>query len=147
MESLRDRIKRHEGLCQFPKPDAKGWWVIGFGHDLTEQQAQDYVQGVTDDEAEDLLDADIARATAQLQQYFPWAIELDQVRQNVLIEMIFQMGFTGVQAFHRTLSAIRSGDYPLAASRMLMSLWHTQTPARCEELANLMRNGDTAIGA
>jgi GH24 family phage-related lysozyme (muramidase) len=29
-----DLVKRHEGLTQVAKPDAKGFWVLGWGHDI-----------------------------------------------------------------------------------------------------------------
>jgi GH24 family phage-related lysozyme (muramidase) len=40
IETLTQRIQRHEGFTPLPKPDAKGMWVVGWGHDLTECQAQ-----------------------------------------------------------------------------------------------------------
>lgn len=145
METLTDRIMRHEGFCQFPKPDAKGMWVVGYGHDLTESQAQDYAHGITSDEAGDLLAADIAIAQKELANVLPWTSELTPTRQDVLTEMIFQLGINGLLGFHNLLFNARSGNLDQVVDSMLNSKWHTQTPERCEELANLyLHDGDEA---
>ena len=153
METLTDRIMRHEGFCQFPKPDAKGMWVVGYGHDLTESQAQDYAHGITADEAGDLLKNDILTCQRELANVLPWALDLSQARQDVLLEMIFQLGINGLMGFHNFLFNSRSGNFAAAAHEMIFndtagtikSEWYKETPARCEELANLyLHDGDEA---
>lgn len=59
----------------------------------------------------------------------------------MLTEMVFQMGLAGVQAFHNTLAAMARGDFDAAADGMLASKWHSQTPKRAEQLAEIMRVG------
>ena len=51
------------------------------------------------------------------------------------------MGVDGVAAFHDMIAAIRIRDWATASKQMLNSAWHTETPARCEELASLMETG------
>lgn len=140
-ESLEERICRHEGFCGFPKYDAKGMWVVGFGHDLTEEQAKDYLQGIGMDQALDFLKADIGKAITSCDAALPWLADLDEQRRNVVYEMAFQLGVNGVLAFNHMLQHLRGGDYADAAREMLESLWHQQTPNRCEELAEIMIGG------
>lgn len=144
-ESLEDRIIRHEGFCNFPKYDAKGFYVIGFGHDITKDQAENtYVHGVNRQEALDLLEEDITRCKEESGKAFPWLLGLSEERQSVIIEMVFQMGIGGVEAFHKMIAAIRIGDFATAAKEMLESQWHQQTPSRAEELANIMLTGESS---
>lgn len=67
--------------------------------------------------------------------------KMDEVRQGVLIEMVFQMGLGGVRAFVHTLAAMERGDYAAAAAGMRNSAWAKETPARANELAQIMERG------
>lgn len=133
-ESLEQRLLRHEGLRLRPYADTLGKVTIGVGRCLT-------TNGISEDEAMMMLQHDIDYAKEQVAQTFPWTLGMDDVRLSVLYEMAFQLGVNGVLKFPKMLFAIRSQDWETAASEMLNSAWHTQTPARCEELANLMLNG------
>lgn len=135
IETLTQRIMRHEGFRARPYADTMGKMTIGYGRNLT-------ADGIAEDEAEFMLKNDIEEATLATNRAFPWILGLDEVRQSVLIEMIFQLGLHGVLNFSKMIAAIRIKDYNTAAKEMLNSNWHTQTPARCEELANLMLTGD-----
>jgi lysozyme len=68
---------------------------------------------------------------------------LGDARQNVLIEMAFQMGVIGCLGFHDMWTAIRAGDWKTAADEMLDSKWFKkQTPERCAQLSEQMRSGE-----
>ncbi len=137
-ETLEQRIIRHEGFRSLPYKDILGKLTIGYGRCLT-------TNGISDDEAELMLNNDIEDARLALSQSFPWSLGLNDVRKDVLTEMIFQLGVHGVLGFPRMIAAIRIGDFGSAAKEMLNSVWHTQTPIRCEELANLMLNGENNV--
>jgi lysozyme len=144
METLRERIMRHEGFCEFPKPDAKEFWVVGYGHDITKDQVSRYEHGISAEEADQLLDEDIATATKSVAKGLPWTLDLPKICQEVLIEMAFQMGVSGLLGFKNLLFHARSGNLDGVAQSMLNSKWHGQTPARCEELAGLYLNPEAA---
>jgi lysozyme len=139
-ETLSHRIQRHEGIRLTPYRDTLGHWTIGCGHEMTECQAQGYVNGISEAEALDLLTADIANAQALVSSDLPWVSQLSELRREVLVEMVFQLGMDGLLGFHDMLFDLRSGNYAEAASAMLDSEWHKETPGRCEELASIMRN-------
>ncbi len=141
-ETLIERIQRHEGFCETAKVDVSPMMVIGFGHDITSKQAaNDYANGITYDEAMNLLEADIAKCTDQACNYIVGFEELDPIRQDVLLEMIFQLGINGVLAFRNMLTAIVNGDWSKAGYEMVNSKWHSETTARCDELAHIMLTG------
>lgn len=133
-ETLKDRLVRHEGFRARAYKDTLGKLTIGYGRCLT-------TNGISDDEAELMLNNDIEDAKLALSQSFPWSLGLNDFRKDVLTEMIFQLGVKGVSGFPKMIAAIRIGDFGGAAKEMLNSAWHVQTPARCEELAEIMLNG------
>lgn len=136
--SLKDRIKRHEGLSLKPYVDSEGYCSIGYGRKI---------RPITAEQAEDFLSEDLESAWAGARNLVPtgtW-IGLDEIRREVLAEMVFQLGERGVGKFWKMLACLKVADYDKAADEMLDSLWHKQTPARCRELAEMMRIGKEPI--
>lgn len=143
-ETLQQRIMRHEGFTEYPKPDAKGMDVVGYGHDITIIDANStYANGISQESALTLLEADIDIATRLANGALPWLHLIDELRQGIIVELVFQLGIQGMLQFKQMLQAIQSDDWEAAANAMIDSEWHSQTPARCEELAALMIS-DTA---
>lgn len=138
VETLEERIQRHEGFCAVPKLDVAPMYVIGFGHDITKIGCDNYPNGITYAQAEALLESDLAIVKQNCAQEFPWILGLDEIRQEVIWEMAFQLGVGGVAQFKDMIAAIRQQDWDAAAQAMLDSVWHKETPGRCEELAALM---------
>lgn len=73
---------------------------------------------------------------------------LNDARQNVLINMAFNMGLEGVCGFRDFLACLNTGDYEGAAREMYDSLWARQVgdgPGgkwdRVDRLAQQMRDG------
>lgn len=143
MESLEERIIRHEGFRSLPYLDILGNPTIGFGHCFPSDCADKYKDGITVEHATQLLEQDIANTKQNAALEFPWVLGLDDCRASVIYEMCFQLGVGGVTIFHKMIAAIRDHNWPEAAKQMLDSVWHEQTPARCEELAELMLNAES----
>jgi lysozyme len=59
--------------------------------------------------------------------------------KDILIQMCFQLGGSGVRKFSKMLVALQYNDFKKAGEEMLDSKWHKDTPARCERLANEMK--------
>jgi lysozyme len=135
--SLNEQLRRDEGEVLTVYPDSLGYFTIGVGRLIDKRKGG----GITPEESAYLLNNDIQRKTAEVFKALPWVKDLDQIRLNVLINMAFQMGTEGLLAFKTTLSLVQGGNYDKAAENMILSKWHTQTPARCERLAKQMRTG------
>lgn len=132
VETLAQRIVRHEGLRLKPYRDPVGKWTIGVGRNLDDT-------GISADEAQMLLANDLTRTVHQLTAARPWVDDLPPIARDVLIEMAFQMGTHGLLRFTATLDAFERHDFARAAENMRHSTWATQTPARAEELAGLIQ--------
>lgn len=99
------------------------------------------VYPLTREEAIYLSQGPLNHAEAALDRYLPGWRSLSEVRQRVLVSMVYQMGWGGVSKFPKFLAALKRGDFQDAAAEMLASAWHEQTPARCDRLAKMMADG------
>ena len=138
-EDLKNRIKQHEGFLDRVYMDILGKATIGYGHLLTEED--DFVEGVVYDKdiLEALFEKDFSKAVQGAEELLK-GYDIALVAKEVIIEMVFQLGKTGVSKFKKMFEALKNNDYSRAAAEMLNSAWYRQTPSRCEELSNLMKS-------
>jgi lysozyme len=129
------RLKLHEGLRLKPYRDTVGKLTIGYGRNLTDR-------GLTEAEAEFLLDNDIKSHSEELAKALPWLVNLDPARQAVLVDMAFNLGVPGLLKFKNTLRAVREGRFEDAAKGMLASKWARQVKGRAVRLAEAMKTGN-----
>jgi lysozyme len=134
IERLRMTLMRHEGLRLKPYKDSAGKLTVGVGRNLDDV-------GINREEAMFLLDTDLGRCEAELRGAFPWFHALDDVRQEVLMNMAFNLGVEGLKKFKATIQAVADGDYAGAAKAMMNSRWAGQVGKRAQELAVAMRSG------
>jgi GH24 family phage-related lysozyme (muramidase) len=93
----------------------------------------------TDEEIDAQLQRDIQTATVGLDSHFPWWRDLDDIRQDVLVQMVFQMGINGLAHFPRALACMQAENWEGAHDNMMASDWaRTQTPARAHREAQQM---------
>jgi len=145
--NLQADLTRDEGVRFRAYQDTKGIWTIGIGHNiqadptLMPQLAQLKDPGIDQARVDQLFAADLANAERQLTANLPWWTQLDDIRQDVLVNMTFNMGMTTLLQFKNTLASMQAGDYDAAANGMLASAWATQVGARAQRLAAQMRTG------
>lgn len=134
LDLLRQQLIRHEGVRLRPYRDSVGKLTIGIGRNLDDV-------GISQDEAEILLDHDIQKVIQDLDTYLPWWKSLTDVRQMVLADMAFNLGITKLLGFTQTLASIKQGDFESAARHMSQSVWATQVGNRAVRLQEMMRTG------
>lgn len=135
---LVDELKRDEGLRLTPYRDTGGKLTIGYGH-----TGRDVTPGLvwTQGAADDALIEDIAIAQSELDEALRWWRTLDDSRQDVMVELAFNLGIGGLLEFTRTLAAIRAGQWARASAGMLLSAWAGEVGGRAARLAAIMRTG------
>lgn len=149
---LRNSIALHEGLRLQPYLDTVNKLTVGVGRNVednpltgAEWRALYDTGGVkvslTSQGAMTLLDNDIAAAEKMAQRLPVGWDTLDGVRQGVLVEMTFQLGYSRISAFVHTLESVRLRDFIAAANGMRNSLWFRQVPNRAKVLAKRMEFG------
>jgi lysozyme len=127
-------IMRHEGLRLKPYRCPAGKLTIGYGRNIEDN-------GITRDEALFLLRNDLAAARETLDEL---GLDLDPVRQAVLLDMLYNLGAVRFRRFRIMLQAVRAGDFERAAREMLDSRWSHQVGMRAVELAEMMRSGQVS---
>ena len=118
-----DAFKNHliwaEGWRNFAYEDSVGKISIGCGRNLDDV-------GLSDDEIDMCLQNDIERVMGAVRT-LPFWDGLDPVRQLVVADMVFNLGFTRFRGFVKTIQALESQDYDTAADEMVDSRWYRQT--------------------
>ena len=134
---LFDDLERDEGLRLSAYRDTVGRWTIGYGH------AEGVVAGEvwSLQEAQTTLNEDVGRSVAGLDHALAWWRTLDDVRQDALVEMGFNMGVATLLTFTHALKYLESGDWANASAAFLLSKWAGQVGRRAQRLAFMVRHG------
>lgn len=109
-------------------------WSIGVGRNLEDK-------GLRDDEINLMLTNDINEAVFDVRGLVPSFDKLGDVRQEVLVNMSFNMGKTKLAKFKKMLAAVAIQDFSRAADEMKDSAWYGQTKDRAVRLVYAMRFG------
>ena len=132
-EPIEDMLIRHEGLRLSLYKCSAGKLTIGVGHNLE-------ANGISKEIAMLILKEDIENCKKDLCKY-DWFNDLDQVRQDAMIDMCFNLGLPTMLKFKNMIAALLRNDFNVAAEEMLNSNWHRQVGKRAEELAGMVRFG------
>ena len=136
MDRLLASVKKHEGYRNKVYLDTLGKRTVGVGHLCVEDFWED------DKEYEekflmDILEADLQNAIKGAKDLMSenGCMDMDEVAEEIIIEMIFQLGKTGVSKFKNMWKALSGLDYTTAAMEMLDSRWAKQTKNRAEAMS------------
>jgi GH24 family phage-related lysozyme (muramidase) len=148
IDSVRALICFNEGLALTARPDAKGKWEIGVGHDIPAPAPGEPVPTCTREEAYatlDNIDLPAAVAHAQADVGDAWD-SLGPVRQAALTDMAFELGAHGLDEFQKMLDVLERGDWQTAHDEALNSEWAKQVPGRAERDALMLLTGNWPTG-
>ena len=118
--------------------DAGGVWTIGYGC-----TGPGICKGVVWPQAR--ADAELMKRVQQTEGALqhalqPWFAALHPVRQDVLTNISFNIGVSGLMHWPVTLAAVRQGRYETAAADILgNALWRSQVHERADRCAAAMR--------
>lgn len=137
-------LKVAEGLRLRAYRDTLGIYTVGYGHAHVPAGTV-----WTKAQADAALLGDIGEAVALCDARIPWWRTLCKVRQETLLELMFNMGWDnprtpkleGLSSFVNTLAAVKAGDYDRAAAGLLASRWATQVKGRANRIAAQIRAG------
>ena len=133
MKDLLESIKHHEGFVEHVYDDSLGIPTIGYGFAIKDLELEE-------DLCEEILFRKLRTLSASVIGKFPFFDYLPSDCKDVLMEMCYQLGVTGVSKFKKALKAMEDGDWEKAADEMLDSKWAKQTPNRAKELSNIVRS-------
>jgi len=106
----------------------------GIGRNLTDR-------GFSDDEIDLMYANDVRMAEADARALVPNFDKLNDVRQEVLVNMSFNLGKSRLSGFKKFLAAVAIQDFSRAADEMKDSAWYGQVKDRGVRLVYAMRFG------
>ena len=122
MDNLRKMLEAHEGKKDFGYI-IDGKLHIGIGRNI-----------------------DVVRTMRELAGSFPWYSSLDEVRQEALVMIAFNLGLTRLRKFKKAIAALEGGDYRTAKIEFLDSLWSSQVGKRAVVLSTMIETGEYPDG-
>jgi len=132
--NLKKQLVKHEGLRLKVYKCTANKLTIGIGRNLEDN-------GITEQEAMLMLDNDIEKIYSDLNRRFSWFNIMTPNRQEVVINMVFNLGIGGFLKFKNTIHFLASSQYEQAAIEMLESKWASQVGRRAKELSKIMMDG------
>ena len=134
--SLIESIKQHEGYVGVVYKDSLGIDTIGYGFAIKDLELD-----------RDICDIILKRKLKALEDRvnlkFSWYKYMPQEIKDVVMEMCYQLGVTGVSKFKKTIAYLQDKRWEEASVEMLDSLWAKQTPNRAKELSNRVKEVDS----
>ena len=132
---LIDQLRIHEGVEKTVYNDSEGIPTIGVGRNLRDR-------GLSDDEIDYLLSNDIDIVVDELDKVMPWWKDLDEVRQRVLCDLVFNLGMPRFSGFKKSISYMKQQMWDQAADELLDSKWARQVGRRAQALSEMMSTGN-----
>ena len=140
MDRLLESVKKHEGYRNKVYLDTLGKRTVGVGHLCVEDFWED------DKEYEEkflmtILEHDLQTAIKGAKELMEdhGCADIDEQAEELLIEMVFQLGKNGVSKFKNMWKALAEKNYIGASYEMLDSRWAKQTPNRAKAMAKTIK--------
>ena len=140
MDRLLESVKKHEGYRNKVYLDTLNKRTVGVGHLCVEdfwEDDKEYEEKFLMEILEKDLQQAIRGARSLMEDH--GCTDIDEQAEEILIEMVFQLGMTGVSKFKNMWKAISELNYVGASYEMLDSRWSKQTPNRAKSMAKIMK--------
>ena len=136
--SIVAMLRKHEGVETHAYKCTAEKTTIGVGRNID----PDGGIGLSNDEIDYILNNDVKRVNIELVDTFSWYKNLDTPRKDAMMDMCFNMGLPRLKQFKKSLAAMASSDYEMAAAEFLDSRWARQVGNRAITVTNIIRSGE-----
>jgi len=143
IEKLREQLKIDEGCVYEIYNDHLGYATFGIGHLVLESDPEygaDIGTPVSDDRVIEAFEQDVKTVLSDCTVLYPDFDELPEEVQQVIANMMFNLGRPRLSAFKGMKAGVDARDWNEAADQMVDSRWYRQVGARAERLVERMRN-------
>ena len=140
MDRLLESVKKHEGYRNKVYLDTLGKRTVGVGHLCVEdfwEDDKEYEEKFLMEILQKDLQQAIRGARSLMEEHD--CTDIDEIAQEIIVEMVFQLGKTGVSKFKNMWKALSELNYVGASYEMLDSRWAKQTPNRAKAMAKTMK--------
>ena len=144
-EAVFEQLKIDEGVEYVIYEDHLGYATFGVGHLVLEsdpEYGQPVGTAVSEDRVKECFEADLDLAIGECHALYGAGDfgDLPNEVQQILVNMMFNMGRTRLSKFKNFNAAIAEGDWKKAAIEGRDSLWYRQVTNRAERLMERMEN-------
>jgi len=137
LNNLKKQIAKHEGYEPEVYKCPNGYDTIGYGFAIKDLYMDKEV-------ADLILDKKIRGILVSIESnddWNEWFWNKPKNVKEVLINMIFQIGFSGVRKFKKTIQYIKDDNFLMASEEMLDSKWaRSDSPNRAKELSEIIKS-------
>ena len=133
MEKMREQLVKHEGLRLMPYRCTSDKLTIGVGRNLDDR-------GISEETAMQMLDEDINIVLGELQKAVPGVSDFDEIIQESLVDLAFNMGTPTLLKIKATLAALKGQHLCIASRELLDSRYARQVGQRAQTIADNIRS-------
>jgi lysozyme len=142
IEKLREQLKIDEGCVYEIYNDHLGYATFGIGHLVLESDPEygaDIGTPVSDDRVIEAFEQDVQTVLSDCAILYPDFDELPEEAQQVIANMMFNMGRPRLSKFKGMKRGVDSRDWNAAADEMVDSAWYRQVTNRADRLVERIR--------
>ena len=142
IEQLRDTLKIDEGCVNSVYLDHLNLATVGIGHLVTEwdeEYGKPVGTPVSEERVNELFDKDVQVTIEECEQLFGNFQDLPEEVQQILANMMFNLGRPRLSKFRRLCKAVAERDWQECAVQMEDSKWHKQVPNRANRFIERMK--------
>ena len=146
VEQLRDTLKVDEGCVNSIYLDHLNLPTLGIGHlinEWDEEYGKPVGTPVSEERVNELFDQDVQVTIDECEQLFGNFQELPEEVQQILANMMFNLGRPRLSKFRKLCKAVAERNWQECAAQMHDSKWRTQVPNRAERLISRMKAIDS----
>ena len=143
IEKLRDQLKIDEGCVNSVYLDHLNLPTIGIGHLVTEwddEYGKPVGTEVSEDRVNELFDQDVQVTIDECKLLYNDFDELPEEAQQIIANMMFNMGRPRLSRFHKMKQAVDARDWAEAGNQMKDSRWYNQVTTRADRLVERMKS-------
>ena len=146
VEQLRDTLKVDEGCVNSIYLDHLNLPTLGIGHlinEWDEEYGKPVGTPVSEERVNELFEKDVQVTIEESEQLFGNFQELPEEVQQILANMMFNLGRPRLSKFRKLCKAVAEKNWQECAAQMHDSKWRTQVPNRAERLISRMKAIDS----
>ena len=142
IDQLRETLKVDEGVKNEIYLDHLGLPTCGIGHLITEDDPEHGLEVGTkigEERVNELFDQDVEVTLGECRLLYEDFDDLPEEAQQIIANMMFNMGRPRLSRFHKMKQAVDSRDWIEAGNQMMDSRWYKQVTTRADRLVFRMK--------
>jgi lysozyme len=143
IEKLREQLEIDEGVRHDIYLDHLGLPTFGIGHlviDTDSESGQAVGTTISEERVAECFEQDVLGVINDCNKLYNNFDELPEEAQQIIANMMFNMGRTRLSKFKGMKRGVDSKDWNQAADEMVDSRWYRQVTNRANRLVERMRN-------